>query len=86
MRAFIDTNILIDFVANRDGFSDDADKLFALPMSAIATVISKPLDEIYVNEDQATIVYKDRNIPLHSLANILNLEKKENLSASSKYP
>lgn len=57
-----------------------ADKLFALPMSAIATVISKPLDEIYVNEDQATIVYKDRNIPLHSLANILNLEKKENLS------
>ena len=30
MRAFIDTNILIDFVANRDGFSDDADKLFAL--------------------------------------------------------
>lgn len=57
-----------------------ADKLFALPMSAIATVISKPLDEIYVNEDQATIVYKDRNIPLHSLANILILEKKENLS------
>lgn len=57
-----------------------ADKLFALPMSAIATVISKPLDEIYVNDDQATIVYKDRNIPLHSLANILNLEKKENLS------
>lgn len=57
-----------------------ADKLFALPMSAIATVISKSLDEIYVNDDQATIVYKDRNIPLHSLANILNLEKKENLS------
>ena len=57
-----------------------ADKLFALPMSAIATVISKPLDEIYVNDDQATIVYKDRNIPLHSLANILNLKKKENLS------
>lgn len=57
-----------------------ADKLFALPMSAIATVISKPLDEIYVNDDQATILYKDRNIPLHSLANILNLEKKENLS------
>ena len=24
MRVFIDTNILIDFVANRDGFSEDA--------------------------------------------------------------
>ena len=30
MRVFIDTNILIDFVANREGFSEDADKLFAL--------------------------------------------------------
>ena len=30
MRVFIDTNILIDFVVNREGFSEDADKLFAL--------------------------------------------------------
>ena len=30
MRVFIDTNILIDFVANREGFSVDADKLFTL--------------------------------------------------------
>ena len=30
MRVFIDTNILIDFVANRKGFSEDADKLFTL--------------------------------------------------------
>lgn len=30
MRVFVDTNILIDFVCNREGFSDDADKLFAL--------------------------------------------------------
>ena len=26
MRVFIDTNILIDFVVNREGFSEDADK------------------------------------------------------------
>ena len=30
MRVFIDTNILIDFVVNREGFSEDAYKLFAL--------------------------------------------------------
>lgn len=30
MRVFVDTNILIDFVCKRIGFSDDADNLFAL--------------------------------------------------------
>lgn len=30
MRFFVDTNILIDFVCDREGFSHDADKLFAL--------------------------------------------------------
>ena len=57
-----------------------AGKTFALPMSTIATVLSKPLDEIYINDEQATILYKERNIPLHSLANILNLKKEENPS------
>ncbi len=57
-----------------------AGKTFALPMSTIATVLSKPLDEIYVNDEQATILYKERNIPLHSLANILELKKEENPS------
>lgn len=57
-----------------------AGKTFALPMSTIATVLSKPLDEIYVNDEQATILYKERNIPLHSLANILELKKEENQS------
>jgi predicted nucleic acid-binding protein len=30
MRVFIDTNVLIDFVCERDGFSDKANELFAL--------------------------------------------------------
>lgn len=30
MRVFVDTNILIDFVCDREGFSEEADRLFAL--------------------------------------------------------
>lgn len=30
MKVFIDTNILIDFVCDRAGFAEEADKLFAL--------------------------------------------------------
>lgn len=29
MKAFIDTNILIDFACDREGFAEEADKLFA---------------------------------------------------------
>lgn len=57
-----------------------ANKLFAIPMSTIATVISRTLDEIYVHDEQATILYKERNIPVFNLANLLGIEKKDNFS------
>ena len=46
MRAFIDTNILIDFVANRDGFSDDADKLFALGVTGDIKLMTSALSYV----------------------------------------
>jgi len=56
-------------------------KLFAIPMSNIITVISKPLDEIYVNEGQATILYNEKNILVYNLSTVLDIEtNNENLS------
>ncbi len=51
-----------------------AQKLFAIPMSNITTVILKPLDEIYVNDGQATIVYNDKNLSVYNLSDILEIE------------
>ena len=43
MRVFIDTNILIDFVVNREGFSEDADKLFALGITGDIKLMTSKL-------------------------------------------
>lgn len=56
-------------------------KLFAIPMANITTVISKPLDEIFVNDGQSTILYNEKNISVYNLSNIMNLKNSvDNLS------
>ena len=58
-----------------------AQKLFAIPMSNITTVISKPLDEIFVNDGQSTILYNEKNLSIYNLSTILNLKNTtDNLS------
>ena len=46
MRVFIDTNILIDFVVNRKGFSEDADKLFALGITGDIKLMTSALSYV----------------------------------------
>lgn len=46
MRVFIDTNILIDFVVNREGFSEDADKLFALGITGDIKLMTSALSYV----------------------------------------
>lgn len=46
MRVFIDTNILIDFVVNREGFSEDADKLFALGITGDLKLMTSALSYV----------------------------------------
>ena len=46
MRDFIDTNVLIDFVANREAFSEDADKLFALGITGDINLMTSALSYV----------------------------------------
>ncbi|MBR1908595.1 hybrid sensor histidine kinase/response regulator [bacterium] len=61
-----------------------AKKLFAIPMANIVTVISKPLDEIFINDGQATIVYNEKNISVYNLSTILDIETKEEILSNKK--
>ena len=38
MKVFVDTNILIDFICNRDEFYDDAETVFAYGLSGLTSV------------------------------------------------
>lgn len=58
--SFIDTNILIDFVANRDGFSEDADKLFALGVTGAIKLMTSALS--YVTTMYVAHKYEYQNI------------------------
>lgn len=52
-----------------------ADQTFAIPMDAINTVLRKCTDEIIMNKGKKSIIFKEKSIPLFSLAEILNLEQ-----------
>lgn len=52
-----------------------ADQTFAIPMDAINTVLRKRTDEIILNKGKKSIIFKEKSIPLFSLAEILNLEQ-----------
>ena len=66
MRVFIDTNILIDFVANREGFSEDADKLFALGVTGAIKLMTSALS--YVTTMYVAHKYEYQNIKKTLLA------------------
>lgn len=48
---------------------------FAIPMSVINTVVCKKNTEILNNNDKFTIIHNGKNIPVFSLADILNLKE-----------
>lgn len=52
-----------------------SDQTFAIPMDAINTVLRKRTDEITSNQGKKSIIFKEKSIPLFSLADILNLEQ-----------
>lgn len=46
---------------------------FAIPMSVINSVVCKKEDELLNNNERTSFLYNGKNIPVYSLANILNL-------------
>lgn len=77
MRAFIDTNILIDFVANRDGFSDDADKLFALGVTGDIKLMTSALSYVtamYVVHKYDYQNIKETLLAVSSFVEVLDLQ------------
>ena len=77
MRAFIDTNILIDFVANRDGFSDDADKLFALGVTGDIKLMTSALSYVtamYVAHKYDYQNIKETLLAVSSFVDVLDLQ------------
>ena len=61
-----------------------ADKLFAVPMTNIVTSISKKLDEIFVNDGQATVLYNEKNLSVYDLSDILEIKSEKESALTSK--
>ena len=66
MRVFIDTNILIDFVVNREGFSEDA--------TQNATALRAEGDCIVTRNKKD---FTDSSLPVYTPAELLNILNQE---------
>lgn len=54
-----------------------SNQTFAIPMSAINTIICKKKEELLQNQENLNLVLNNKNIPLYNLSNILNLPQTE---------
>jgi len=52
-------------------------QIFAIPMTAINMVVLKKTDEIFSTKGNKTIIFNEKTIPMYTLAEVLNLPKKE---------
>lgn len=90
MRVFIDTNILIDFVADREGFSDEADSIFALGVAGSVKLMTSALSYItsmYVAHKYGYQRVKESLFALSDFVEVLDLQAStvvEMLSSSWK--
>ena len=90
MRVLIDTNILIDFVADREGFSDDADSIFALGVAGNVKLMTSALSYItsmYVAHKYGYQSVKESLFALSDFVEVLDLQAStvvEMLSSSWK--
>ena len=90
MRVFIDTNILIDFVADGEGFSDDADSIFALGVAGNVKLMTSALSYItsmYVAHKYGYQRVKESLFALSDFVEVLDLQAStvvEMLSSSWK--
>lgn len=57
-----------------------ADKIFAIPMNSINTVVWKKADEIFSSKNKKNITLNDKTTPIYYLSDILNLPKQSNSS------
>ena len=73
MRVFVDTNVLIDFVANREGFSEDADKLFALGITGDIKLMTSALSYVTAMYVARKYEYQDVKEALLALSNFVDV-------------
>lgn len=52
-----------------------SNQTFAIPMSAINTIICKKKEELLQNQETLSLLYNGKNIPLYNLSNILGLSQ-----------
>lgn len=52
-------------------------KTFAVPMTAINTVVWKRADEIFSNKNNKTIIFNEKTIPIYYLSDVLSLPRAE---------
>lgn len=77
MKVFIDTNILIDFVTNRVGFSEDADKLFALGVTGDIKLMTSALSYVtamYVAHKYGYQNVKETLLSVSNFVEVLDLQ------------
>ena len=53
---------------------------FAIPMSAINTIICKKKEELIQNQDKLSLLYNNKNVPLFNLSDILGLPQTSEIS------
>ena len=73
MRVFIDTNVLIDFVTNREGFSEDADKLFALGITGDIKLMTSALSYVTAMYVAHKYEYQDVREALLAVSNFVDV-------------
>ena len=73
MRVFIDTNILIDFVVNREGFSEAADKLFALGITGDIKLMTSALSYVTSMYIAHKYEYQDVKETLLAVSNFVDV-------------
>ena len=83
MRVFIDTNVLIDFVANREGFSEDADKLFALGITGDIKLMTSALSYVTAMYVARKYEYQDVKEALLAEGDCIVTRNKKDFSNSS---
>ena len=80
MKVFVDTNVLIDFVADRQDFAAEADRLFALGVTGRIKLMTSALS--YVTAMYVAHKYKYQNVG-ESLLAVSNFVEVLDLQAST---
>ena len=79
MRVFVDTNVLIDFVGNRKGFSEKAEVLFAFGVLGKVKIMTSALSYVtamYVAHKYKYVNVRESFLAVSKIVEVLDLKGK----------